>query len=78
MTDKKKTKQKEEEEEKESMPTQEDLINEIQRLGRVVESVVAQAASYQQLCAHYEQTINVMTGRLLEGRSNQQTENRGN
>lgn len=76
MTDKKKTKQKEEE--KESMPTQEDLINEIQRLNQVVESVVAQATNYQQLCAHYEQTINVMTGRLLEGRSNQQTENRGN
>ena len=68
MTDKKKETKKETKEEPE-MPTQEEMVQQLQQSQLMINQLVGQVQNYQNLCAHYEQTVNILTGRLLEGRS---------
>ena len=68
MTSKKETKKETKEEEPE-MPSQEELVQQLQQTQLLVNQVVGQVQNYQNLCAQYEQTVNILTGRLLEGRS---------
>ncbi len=39
---------------------------ELSNAQTIVNQLVGQVNAYKSLCVHYEQTINVMTGRLLE------------
>jgi len=68
MTDKKKETQKETKEEPE-IPSQEELMQQLQQAQMLIQQLAGQVQNYQNLCAHYEQTVNILTGRLLEGRS---------
>ena len=68
MTDKKKETQKETKEEQE-IPSQEELMQQLQQAQMLIQQLAGQVQNYQNLCAHYEQTVNILTGRLLEGRS---------
>ena len=68
MTSKKETKKETKEEEPER-PSQEELVQQLQQTQLLVNQLVGQVQNYQNLCAHYEQTVNILTGRLLEGRS---------
>ena len=68
MTSKKEPKKETKEEEPE-MPSQEELVQQLQQTQLLVNQLVGQVQNYQNLCAHYEQTVNILTGRLLEGRS---------
>jgi|TARA_R100001198_G_scaffold95515_1_gene81776 hypothetical protein len=61
-----KAKKKKTEENEDSQPTREDLMIELSNAQTIVNQLVGQVNAYKSLCVHYEQTINVMTGRLLE------------
>ena len=68
MTSKKETKKEKKEKEPE-MPTTEELMQQLQQAQLLINQLAGQVQNYQNLCAHYEQTVNILTGRLLEGRS---------
>jgi len=67
MTDKKseikKTVKKEEVPE---LPTAEEQLQQAQL---IINQLAGQLQNYQNLCVHYEQTVNILTGRLMEGRA---------
>tara|TARA_Y100000310_G_C20586302_1_gene765563 strand:+ start:9 stop:227 length:219 start_codon:yes stop_codon:yes gene_type:complete len=69
MTDKKKETKKETKEKEPEMPTQEEMVQQLQQAQLMINQLVGQVQNYQNLCAHYEQTVNILTGRLLEGRA---------
>jgi uncharacterized protein YlxW (UPF0749 family) len=70
MTDKKKAIMKEtKKDEVPEMPTAEELMEQLQQAQLVINQLAGQVQNFQNLAAHYEQTVNILTGRLLEGRS---------
>lgn len=50
-------------------PTVEDYIAELNKAQTIINQLVADLNNHKALCAQYETTINALTGRLLEGRS---------
>tara|TARA_R100000995_G_scaffold1763_1_gene1189 strand:- start:26852 stop:27070 length:219 start_codon:yes stop_codon:yes gene_type:complete len=50
-------------------PTVEDYIAEINKAQNIINQLVADLNNHKALCVQYENTINALTGRLLEGRS---------
>ena len=50
-------------------PTIEDYIAEINKAQNIINQLVADLNNHKALCVQYENTINALTGRLLEGRS---------
>ena len=69
MAEKKKETKNEEEVTEPEMPTAEELMQQVQQAQLLINQLAGQVQNYQNLCAHYEQTVNILTGRLLEGRS---------
>ena len=51
------------------MPSAEELVEQLQQAQLIINQLAGQVQNYQNLCAHYEQTVNILTGRLLEGRA---------
>ena len=49
--------------------TIEDYIAEINKAQNIINQLVADLNNHKALCVQYENTINALTGRLLEGRS---------
>jgi hypothetical protein len=45
------------------------MVQQLQQAQLMINQLVGQVQNYQNLCAHYEQTVNILTGRLLEGRA---------
>ncbi len=66
---KKKVSKKEDEEPVNAEPTIEDYIAEINKAQNIINQLVADLNNHKALCVQYENTINALTGRLLEGRS---------
>ena len=70
MTDKKKTTKKESKEDIKDARIAE-LEKALAQSQANLQAVVAKANEYAALCAHYEQTMNVLTGRIQEMRKTQ-------
>ena len=50
-------------------PPVEDYIAEINKAQNIINQLVVDLNNHKALCVQYENTINALTGRLLEGRS---------
>tara|TARA_R110002051_G_scaffold260800_2_gene320616 strand:- start:19007 stop:19222 length:216 start_codon:yes stop_codon:yes gene_type:complete len=68
MTDKKKGTKKEKEQTPEA-PLELTHDQQLEQAQLIINQLLGQVQNYQNLCAHYEQTVNILTGRLLEGRA---------
>ena len=66
---KKKSVKTEEAEPVNAEPTVEDYIAEMNKAQNIINQLVADLNTHKALCVQYENTINALTGRLLEGRS---------
>lgn len=66
---KKKSVKTEEAETVNAEPTVEDYIAEINKAQNIINQLVLDLNNHKALCVQYENTINALTGRLLEGRS---------
>jgi len=50
-------------------PTVDEYIAELNKAQNIINQLVADLNNHKALCVQYENTINALTGRLLEGRS---------
>tara|TARA_R100000742_G_C4279366_1_gene103741 strand:- start:3920 stop:4135 length:216 start_codon:yes stop_codon:yes gene_type:complete len=49
--------------------TVDDYIQELSKAQNIINQLVTELNNHKALCVQYENTINALTGRLLEGRS---------
>lgn len=50
-------------------PTVDEYVAELNKAQTIINQLVADLNNHKALCVQYENTINALTGRLLEGRS---------
>jgi len=60
---------KKEEVMEDAVATVDDYIQELSKAQNIINQLVIELNSHKALCVQYENTINALTGRLLEGRS---------
>jgi len=65
----KKKESKKEAEQVNAEPTVDEYIAELNKAQNIINQLVADLNNHKALCVQYENTINALTGRLLEGRS---------
>ena len=66
MTEKKTTKKEQEKQDAAAQEQMELLQSNALQLQNTAQRLANQLSQYMQLCKHYEQTINILTGRLQE------------
>ena len=66
MTEKKTTKKEQEKQDAAAQEQMELLQSNALQLQNTAQGLANQLSQYMQLCKHYEQTINILTGRLQE------------